>query len=110
MWADRNENLKEAEEFIRRALKLTPDNPAFQDSLAWVYYRRGDLQEALQWQLKALKNSKEPDPEILLHLGEMYSASKDKAKARKYLEQAAMIEDAEADIKAKIQAKLKELD
>ena len=105
-----NENLKEAEDYIRRALKLSPDNPAYQDSLAWVYFRRGKYKEALEWQLKALKNSDEPDPEILLHLGEIYGALKDKAKARKYFEQAAKIEDTEEDIKAKIQLKLEELE
>ena len=110
MWADRNENLKEAEEFIRRALKESPDNPAYQDSLAWVYYRRGEFKKALEWQLKALKNSEEPDPEILLHLGQIYGALKDKVNARKYLNEASKIEDTEEDVKAKIQKKLKELD
>ena len=110
MWADRNENLKEAEEFIRRALKESPDNPAYQDSLAWVYYRRGEFKKALEWQLKALKNSEEPDPEILLHLGQIYGALKDKVNARKYLNEASKIEDTEEDVRAKIQKKLKELD
>ena len=110
MWADRNENLKEAEEFIRRALKETPDNPAYQDSLAWVYFRKGEFKDALEWQLKALKNSDEPDPEILLHLGEIYGALNDKKNARKYLNQASKIEDIEEDVKSKIQEKLKGLD
>tara|TARA_Y100000588_G_scaffold380096_1_gene463411 strand:+ start:267 stop:1991 length:1725 start_codon:yes stop_codon:yes gene_type:complete len=110
MWADRNENLKEAEEFIRRALKEAPDNPAYQDSLAWVYFRKGEFKNALEWQLKALKNSDEPDPEILLHLGQIYGALRDKVNARKYLNEASKIEDTEEDVKAKIQEKLKELD
>ncbi len=109
MWADRDENLKEAEEFIRRALKITPNNPAYMDSLAWVYYRRGKFKDALKWQLKAHKESKDPDPEILLHLGMIYASLKDKVRARKYILQASKIEDNEADIKAKIKAKLEEL-
>ena len=110
MWADRNENLMEAEEFIRRALKITPDNSAYMDSLAWVFFRRGELKDALSWQLKAHKASKEPDPEVLLHLGMIYAALKDKPRARKYILQASKIEDTEADIKAKIKAELKTLD
>lgn len=110
MWADRNENLMEAEEFIRRALKITPDNSAYMDSLAWVFFRRGELKDALSWQLKAHKASKEPDPEVLLHLGMIYAALKDKPRARKYILQASKIEDTEADIKAKIKAELKALD
>jgi TolA-binding protein len=80
------------------------------DSLAWVYYRRGDFKDALTWQLKAHKESKEPDPEVLLHLGMIYAALKDKARARKYILQASKIENIEADIMAKIKAKLKELE
>jgi tetratricopeptide (TPR) repeat protein len=110
MWADRNENLAEAEEFIRRALKITPDNPAYMDSLAWVFFRRGEFNDALKWQLKAHKQSKEPDPEVLLHLGMIYAALKDKKRARKYILEASKIEDIEADIRAKIQAELKSLD
>ena len=51
----------------------------------------------------ALKISEEPDPEILLHLGQIYGALKDKVNARKYLNEASKIEDTEEDVKAKIQ-------
>ena len=109
MWADRNENLKEAEEFVRRALKVDSDNPAYLDSLAWIHYRRGDFKDALKIQLNALKHSDEPDPEILMHLGEIYIALDDRKRAEKYLKQADAIEDVPEDIKAKIRGKLKEL-
>ena len=109
MWADRNENLKEAEEFVRRALKVDNDNPAYLDSLAWIHYRRGDFKDALKIQLNALKQSDEPDPEILMHLGEIYSALDDRKRAQKYLKQADAIKDVPEDIKAKIKAKLKGL-
>ena len=109
MWADRNENLKEAEEFVRRALKVDEDNPAYLDSLAWIQYRRGEFKEALKIQLKALEHSEEPDPEILMHLGEIYIALDDSKRAQKYLKQADAIEDTPDDIKAKIKAKLKGL-
>ena len=109
MWADRNENLKEAEEFVRRALKVDSDNPAYLDSLAWIHYRRGDFKDALKIQLNALKHSDEPDPEILMHLGEIYIALDDPKRAEKYLKQADAIEDVPEDIKAKIRGKLKEL-
>ena len=109
MWADRNENLKEAEEFVRRALKVDSDNPAYLDSLAWIHYRRGNFKDALKIQLNALKHSDEPDPEILMHLGEIYIALNDRKRAEKYLKQADAIKDVPEDIKAKIKGKLKEL-
>ena len=110
MWADRNENLDEAKKFVTRALKEDPDNAAFLDSMAWIFYRKGNLKEALKWQLKAMKNSKEDDPELLMHLGEIYHALKDDKKARKYLEQAKGVKDLDADIKAKIETQLQNLD
>jgi len=110
MWADRNENLVEAKKFIGLALVEQPENPAFLDSMAWVIFREGDFREALRWQLKALKFSKEDDPELFLHLGEIYHALKKGAKAREYLNKALAIKDVDPDIKAKIEAKFKLLD
>ncbi len=110
MWADRNENLIEAKKFIGLALKEQPENPAFLDSMAWVFFREGDHKEALRWQLKALKHAKEDDPEIFLHLGEIYHALNNNAKAREYLNKALTIKDIDAGIKTKIEAKIKDLD
>ena len=109
MWADRNENLVEAKKFIGLALKEQPENPAFLDSMAWAVFREGDHKEALRWQLKALKHVKEEDPEIFLHLGEIYHALKNDAKAREYLNKALTIKDVDAGIKTKIEARIKEL-
>jgi tetratricopeptide (TPR) repeat protein len=81
MWADRNENLDRAKEMIERALKQEPENEAYVDSMAWVLYRRGETAAALEWLLKAVKLSEQPDAEILDHLGEVYEklGQKDKA-------------------------------
>jgi tetratricopeptide (TPR) repeat protein len=109
MWADRNENLIEAKKFIGLALKEQPDNSAFLDSMAWAVFREGDYKEALRWQLKALKHAKEDDPEIFLHLGEIYHALKNDTKAREYLDKALTIKDVDAGIKTKIKTKIKAL-
>jgi tetratricopeptide (TPR) repeat protein len=41
-WADRGENLAEAEELIRRALELSPGDGYITDSLGWVYYKMAE--------------------------------------------------------------------
>lgn len=67
--ADRNQNLDEARELIRRALALLPDDPFIQDSLGWVEFRLGNLAEARRLLQDAfeLRN----DAEIAAHLGEV---------------------------------------
>ena len=45
--AVRNEKLSRALELSTRLIKLSPDNPTYIDTHAWVLYRNGKLEEAL---------------------------------------------------------------
>lgn len=73
MWADRGENLAEAEQLIRRALEAEPENGAFLDSLGWVLFRQGRTDEALQELLRATDRlAHDPDPVVWEHLGDVY--------------------------------------
>ncbi|MBC8187872.1 MAG: tetratricopeptide repeat protein [Proteobacteria bacterium] len=42
-WAERGENLEEAEMLIRRALKISPGDGYITDSLGWVYYKMAEI-------------------------------------------------------------------
>jgi tetratricopeptide (TPR) repeat protein len=84
--ADRTERLKEAEEYIDKALKLAPDDPFIIDSKGWVLFRRGQSKEALVYLRKAF--SERPDPEIAAHLGEVLWAEGQKREAEKVWRQA----------------------
>ena len=66
--ADRTERLVEAREYILKAAKLLPDDPAVLDSLGWVYFRLGEYQSAIKWLNKAFTILQ--DAEIAAHLGE----------------------------------------
>jgi tetratricopeptide (TPR) repeat protein len=77
--ADRNIRLKEAREFIEKALKLAPDDPFILDSMGWVNYRMGSLNEGLEYLKRAY--SQRPDPEIAAHLGEVLWVQGKKAEA-----------------------------
>ncbi|NDB74688.1 MAG: tetratricopeptide repeat protein, partial [Verrucomicrobia bacterium] len=92
MWAERGENLSEARGMIEKALKLEPDNAAFLDSMAWVLFKLNQPKQALEYQLKALKLQKEPDATLHDHLGDIYLALKQPAKAREQWEQSLAIE------------------
>jgi len=66
--ADRNTQLDRAEQLIRAALEQNPDNPAFLDSLGWLFYRQGVFTDSLDYLVRAA-NVMPEDPEILEHLG-----------------------------------------
>ena len=44
--ANKTDRFDEAEPLIERAIALQPDNPAIIDSLGWLYFREGKLNEA----------------------------------------------------------------
>ncbi|WP_296541473.1 tetratricopeptide repeat protein [Rhodoferax sp.] len=67
--ADRNLRLPEARQLIEKALALAPGDPFILDSLAWVAFRMGQNQEALDLLRSAY--SQRPDTEIAAHLGEV---------------------------------------
>ena len=79
--ADRSDRLQEAKEYILKAAKLLPDDPAVLDSLGWVYYRLGKLEDAIKWLQKAFVMLQ--DAEISAHLGEVLWVSGQLDEAKK---------------------------
>ena len=67
--ADRNERLPEAKGLIQKALQAAPNDAYILDSLGWVEYRLGNLDEARRILQDAYR--RQPDAEIAAHLGEV---------------------------------------
>ncbi|HBC86998.1 MAG TPA: hypothetical protein DCZ94_08600 [Lentisphaeria bacterium] len=83
--ADKNKDLDYAEKLIRIAVDAENQNPAFLDSLAWVFYRKGDIQSAKKYIEKSLKAQEDsPDGVISDHAGDIYNALGDRTAALKY--------------------------
>ncbi len=79
--ADKTNRLSEAKDLIEKAYKLSPEDPFIVDSLGWVYYRMGQMQEALKHLQSAY--TQRPDPEIAAHLGEVLWSSGKRDEAQK---------------------------
>jgi Flp pilus assembly protein TadD len=103
IWADQGKNLAEAEGLIRKAIDLDreqkkgragvdddQDNAAYLDSLGWVLFRRGRLDEARRWLEKAssLPDGAD-DPVVWDHLGDVYFRLHEVGQARRVWQKAA---------------------
>jgi tetratricopeptide (TPR) repeat protein len=96
-WADRSKNLPEAEKLVRKALELDKqqrnsgtnvgtdadrDNAAYVDSLGWVLFRRGKLDEARKELERAVSlPGGLDDPTVWDHLADVYFRLELKTKA-----------------------------
>lgn len=70
-WVDRNENLDEAFEMIRKAVALQPNSGAIVDSLGWAHYKLGEYEKARIELEKAVELSPS-SATIIDHLGDVY--------------------------------------
>ena len=68
-FAEHSNRLPEALELIEKAIKLSPEDPYIIDSLGWVYYRMGNLNNGVSYLKQAFVIKR--DPEIAAHLGEV---------------------------------------
>lgn len=106
-WADRNMHLDTALQYVKKAVELKPDNGFIRDSLGWVYYRLGRMEEARIELEKALKL--EPnDPNIHDHLGDVYRSLGSFDKARRAYRQALEL-FTDPQKKASVEKKIHEL-
>lgn len=84
--ADRTTRYPEAYALIKRAYELSPNDYYVLDSLGWVLYRMGRLDEAEAYLRRALKLRN--DPEVAAHLGEVLWFRGDRKGARMVWEDA----------------------
>jgi len=78
--ADRTTRYSEAKALIEQAHQLNPDDPAILDSLGWVNFRLGQLDEAERLLRQALQRF--PDHEVAAHLGEVLWTNGKQSEAR----------------------------
>ena len=70
-WAEMGVRLDEAESLIQEALKIEPNDGFYIDSLGWVYYQKGDYNQAVELLERAVEITVD-DPTIIEHLADAY--------------------------------------
>ncbi len=103
--ADRGERLDEALTLINDALTIDPWNGAYLDSLGWVYFKLGRLEDArgpLEHAVREFPN----DASVLEHLGDLYDRTGDASKARAFWQKALQAPSDTPENKENLQKKL----
>ena len=72
--------LVEALTLVRRAVEVDRWNGAYRDSLGWILFRMGRLDEA-RAELEQAARCYPFDPTVLEHLGDLYAAAGDESSA-----------------------------
>ena len=112
-WAEKNIHLDKALEYILKAVELKPDSGYVRDSLGWVYYRLGRIEEAREVLELALElTADDPEPELFDHLGDVYLELGRKDDAMQVYRQGLALfgEDEENELKTNLQEKLQLLE
>jgi tetratricopeptide (TPR) repeat protein len=104
LWALRGEELDPALELVRRALALRPDDPAYLDTLAWILFRKGSMEQAKEAILRALETAPD-EPEILDHAGDISEAMKEPEAALKLWERAFVLHPDQPGVREKLTAR-----
>ncbi|NCQ35177.1 tetratricopeptide repeat protein [bacterium] len=85
--AEKNIDLEEAERLVQEALVADPSNGAYLDSIAWIRFRQGRMNEAFDYLVRAV-NVLPDDPVVLEHLGVVLAAKGQDDEARQMLRRA----------------------
>ena len=109
MWAEQGINLDSAEALLQSALRQDSLNGAYLDSYAWILFKKGDVDGALLYIVKATKLITD-DPVVFSHYGDILLKKGDRASALSVYKKGAGL-DAEkssaqdiADLKSKIKS------
>jgi len=103
MWAEQNSHLDEAEDAIKRALQLDPENGAYLDSMAWVEYRQGKYDQALENLKRAIENLPREDAVVFEHLGDVYLKLNRVSQALESWQKAKTLDPSNKDLAVKIE-------
>lgn len=104
LWVDHDQRVDEGGQLIQRALEMEPGNPTYIDSLGWFYFKKGDLDKALEQLLKAAEATKPEDPTVDDHVAQTYQKMGKIPEALNYWQKAIALDPANKDIAKKIEA------
>ncbi len=106
-YADRNIHLDDAEKLVNDAILLDQGNPAYLDSMAWVYFRQGKLDKAKDFMREAVAHIR--DPLIWEHYGDIQLAGGENIDAVISWDESLRLDPKSKPVRAKIQKAMKNI-
>lgn len=97
-FADRNVRLPEAQQLLTRALELAPNDGYIMDSMGWVLFRQGKLEQARDYLQRAYEAR--PHAEVGAHLGEVLWLNGQREQARQIWREALGMERNNSTLRA----------
>lgn len=67
----RNDKLDKAEKMSLQANQLNKDNSSYEDTYAWILYKKKDYSEAKRWLERAMEHGGDKDGTVLEHYGDV---------------------------------------
>ena len=102
MWAEHNMHLDEAEQMIKLALQADPNNGAYIDTLGWLEFREGKLDQALVDLLRAAQKLTRDDPVVFEHIGDTFAKMNKTAQALEAWQKALNLDPKNKNLNEKI--------
>jgi tetratricopeptide (TPR) repeat protein len=99
--AERGEKLTFALEMAQKAVQIAPDNSAYLDTIGWIYFKLGDLEQALKY----IKQSVEIEADnavVLEHLGDVLVKANRTEEAKVYYQKALELDQDNERLKTKV--------
>lgn len=103
-YAETGMNLEEAQALAERALALQPHDGYILDTVGWIHFKRGEIEQAIKY-LEAAVKAKSDEAIIAEHLGDAYLRFQMWQKAQKMYMKAAQLE-VDHNLRHKIQEKI----
>ena len=85
--------LKKALEMAQVAVNKSPDNPAYLDTLGWIYFKMGSIKKAQKF-VKQSISLDDKSAEVLEHIGDIYIKMGEKELAKDFYQRALEAEEA----------------
>ena len=99
--AERGVKLSSALDMAQKAISLDPNNPAYLDTIGWIYFKLKKYKKALDYIERSISGNAE-NPVVLEHLGDVLMKISRSDDARSYYQKALQIDIDNARLREKI--------